>query len=503
MPDRSTDSQQAQQALQYSLGQPSVRTGIGGLSASATVVIFIGAMLFMFASIIGKVLLGAVVIIPLTVIIAALVSVRVGGRTLVENIVIMVYSARAKARRHNFYISGPLSRIPGGKRRLPGMFARTETVTAVDSDGREFVSIVDRARKVATVVVDCQLTGQTAQTQEERNRSTAEWSRWLAELSLSGDVRQAVVVVGSRPGTGNIVAREVAELGREEAPEVAKRIMAEAAGEISVGIPDIVSHIAISFSVEDVEDNRFVDQLATRIPLLTQSLSWAGIIAEPMTEEQAVARIHSFYNPAAEADFEELHMKGIDHGVSWQDAGPTVAVAEPGVYHHDGCHSVTWEMREGPRSTFEDRVLTGLVQPHPRILRKRVALVYRPFEAGVGARRVEAEHRDAMVAINSTKAVKSASAEMRLEHTDAARRAQARGAQLGRYSLWVTATLDNAEDLERTRQEVKHLAASSSVRLQPIRNQQDVGFAVTCGFGEVPWRKQTTKRPSLQFSADH
>lgn len=500
MSDKSTAEES--QALQYSLGQPSVRTGIGGLSASATIVLGIGGLLFLFLSVAGKVLFAALFVVPLTIIVAALVSVRIGSRSLIENIVIMVSSWRKRSRSHHKYLAGPLSRIPGGKRRLPGLFARTEAVGAIDSDGREFVALLDRARKVATVVFDCQLTGQTAQTQEERNRSTAEWSRWLAELSLSGDVRQAVTVVGSRPGTGNIVAREVAELGRDDSPEVAQRIMREAAGEISVGIPDIVSHIAITFDVDDVKDDRFVEQLATRIPLLTSSLSWAGIIAEPMNEEQAVARIHSFYNPAAEADFEELHMAGKDHGISWDDAGPTVAVADRSVYRHDGCYSVTWEMREGPRSTFEDRVLTGLIQPHPRIIRKRVALVYRPFEAGTGARKVEDEHRDAMVALNSSKAVKSASAEMRLEHTDAARRAQARGAQLGRYSLWVTATLDNPDDLERTWQEISHLAASSSVRVAPIRDQQDVGFAVTCGFGEVPWRKQTTKRASLQFSND-
>lgn len=499
MPDKSTDETQA---VQYSLGQPSVRTGIGGLSAGATIIIFAGAMLFMLSAILGQVLFGALVIIPLTVIIAALISIRVAGRTLVENVVVEFMGWRARRRHHHEYLAGPLSRIPGGRRRLPGLFARTEAVESIDGDGRPFVAILDRARHVATVVLNCQLSGQTAQTQEERNRATAEWSRWLSDLSLSGDVRQAVMVVGSRPGTGNLIAREVAEIGHKDAPEISKRIMSEAAAEISVGIPEIVSHIAVTFSVDDVEDNAFMGQLATRIPLLTQSLNWAGVIAEPMNAADAAARIHSFYNPASESDFEALHMAGEEHDIAWEDAGPTMAKADTSTYHHDGCCSVTWEMREGPRSTFEDRVLTSLISPHQRVIRKRVALVYRPFEAGTGARRVEAEHRDAMVAINSTKAVKSASAEMRLEHTDAARRAQARGAQLGRYSLWVTATLDDPKELPRVKQEIKHLASGSSVRMQPLRHQQDVGFAVTCGFGEVPWRKQTTKRASLQLTPD-
>lgn len=502
MPDKFTADDIDDQPIQYSLGRPSERTGIGGLSAATTGVIAGGGLLFIFMAMSGKTLIGAVVVVPLTVIIAALVGIKISGRSLIENMVIAVFGVVARARGAGLYVAGPFSRVPGGRRRLPGLLARTETVSGVDGDGREFTAVVDRPRKSVTVVFDCQMSGQTAQTQAERNAATAEWSRWLSELSLSGDIEQAVVVIGSRPGTGNLIAREVSEIRSDSAPQVARQIMSEAAAEISVGIPDLVSHIAITFKVEAVKGNVFMEQLANRLPQLYSSLSWAGILAEPMTEEALVARVHSFFNPAAEADFEALHIADTAHEIDWHDAGPSVAVAHPNSYYHDGCYSVTWEMREGPRSTFEDRILTSLIRPHDRITRKRVALIYRPFEAGQGARRVESEHKDALAAANSTKALTAASAQMRIEHTEAARRAQARGAQLGRYSLWVTATVDDRAQLPRVRQEIEHLGAASSVRLDLLRNQQDAGFEITCGMGQVPWGKQTTKKAALQFTAE-
>ena len=97
-----------------------------------------------------------------------------------------------------------------------------------------------------------------------------------------------------------------------------------------------------------------------------------------------------------------------------------------------------------------------------------------------------------MNAANSSKKVRSAAAEMRLEHTEAARRAQAKGSQLGRYSLFVTATLAEGDDMSRVVHDVEQLAAGSSIRLELMKRQQDAAFQVACGFGQVPWVKAST-----------
>lgn len=205
-----------------------------------------------------------------------------------------------------------------------------------------------------------------------------------------------------------------------------------------------------------------------------------------------VARIHSMINPAAELDFEELMVEGKPHGISWDDCGPSVAWVDGDVWHHEQVASVSWEMADAPRSTFEDTLLAPLLMPHERIERKRVTMVYRPYEAGTGASRVEAEHQDAMVGVNSSKKMASAKAEMRLEHTDAARRAQARGAQLGRVSLFVTATTSDMDSLPRLRDDIRQQAAQCNLRLRTMTDQPDVGFMIAAGIGQTPWPKSST-----------
>lgn len=482
--------------IQYSLGQPPQRTGLGGFSLKATIVVAVGFVSFLLLQLMGMGKFGFTVVLPLAVVSAVLISVRWSSRTVAEMGQILAEDAKRRRRGEDSYVSGGYSRVPGGRFRLPGLLARTESVSDIDSDGREFVAILDRPRREATVFLDCQLTGQTAMTQEERNAMTAEWSRWLAMLSLAGDVVSAVFVIATRPGTGQLVAKEVDSIVVDTAAPIAKRVMSEAAEHLGIHVPEIASHIAITvkFDGEVIEDGSFMAQIATRLPGWYTSLGWAGIIAEPMDQEAVVGRIKSFYDPSAEYPLEALMVAGEPHGLSWDDAGPSVAKATKDEYVHDGWHSVTWEMREAPRSTFEDVLLTGLIAPHPRIERKRVALVYRPYEAGAGASRVEQEHRDAMVAANSSKKITSAKAEMRLEHTEAARRAQARGAQLGRYSLFVTATASAADQLPRMRHDIEQLGAGASIRLAPVNRQHDTGFAVSCGAGQIPWTKATTSK---------
>lgn len=484
---------------QYSLGQPPKRVGLGGLSAKATVILGVGFMAWLFSMLLG---VGAEVGVPLivvTVIWIALISIPWGGRKLGTALRMWGQHLSRVRSGEDVYLSGEMSKVPGGRHRLPGTLSRTTLAEGVDADHQPFAVIVDEGLRTATLMLDCQLTGQSPMTQEERNLRTAEWSRWLSMLSLAGDVESVAIVVGTRPGTGQLVAQEVASIVADEIPPVAAQIMFEAGEELSRGVPEIVSHIAITVRVDgnSITNGAFIDLLGIRLPGLYRQLAWAGIIASPMTAEDITARAHQFFNPATEPDFEALEVAGLDHSLNWLDAGPGYARVKSGSYEHEGCESVTWEMSQAPRSTFEDTILTGLLAPHPRIERKRVTLIYRPYEAGKGVSLVEGEHRDAVNAANSTKSIRSANAELRLEHTDAARKAQARGAQLGLYSMFVTATVDDPAKLPRVEHDVVQLGAGSAVRLQKMTLQQDTGFITTCGLGQIPWKRETTLSQTL------
>ena len=200
----------------YSLGQPSRRTGLGGFSMKTTIVGGGGFIIFLILQLMGAGKIGIGVLV-VTGIIAAVISVEVGGRSMSQMFEIFIQDWRQKSRGENLYVAGPSSRVAGGHYRLPGTLARTEMLEGIDGTGQPFGVIFDRPRREATVLFSAQLSGQTAITQEERNSQTAEWGRWLAGLSLSGDVVSMAFVVATRPGTGDLVAQEVAANVKESA----------------------------------------------------------------------------------------------------------------------------------------------------------------------------------------------------------------------------------------------------------------------------------------------
>lgn len=480
----------------YTLGQPATRTGLGGLSRATTNVLFAGLAMFIIFSMMGLTRMAFLVTIPVTAVVALVTIIKRGGRN-VAGMLQMVIQDTARSRAgENVYHSGGFSTVPGGTHRLPGTLASTRIVEAVDLQGQPVAMIVDDNFSEVTLVLDAQLSGQTAVTQDERNALTAGWGQWLASLSLPGDIRSASMTVATRPSSGELVREEVARLVADDAPALARQILGEAADQLSAGLPEVSAHIAITIKVprEHLRDNLFVEMVITRLPSMVEPLAWAGILARPMDEDALVARVHAAFNPAAEADFEQLAVRGQQHGMSWQDCGPQYADAQRSFYAHDGVVSRTWEMTQAPRASFEDRLLTRLLAPHPRLTRKRVTLVYRPYEAGAGARLVEEEHQDALVAANSGRGAVSARAEVRLEMTQASRRAQARGAQLGRYSLYVTATVDHEDKLASASQDIAQLAATSSLTLRPAMRQQDTAFATALGVGQAPWVRSSLPR---------
>lgn len=383
------------------------------------------------------------------------------------------------------YVSGPDSKVPGGRFAAPGPLARIELVESVDSAGNAYAIAVDRPNNRATVFFDCQLTGDVDRTIAERDQNTADYGRFMAGLSLSGDVVSDVTVISHRPATGQLAEQEVSAQLDPNSPELARRIQAEAAAELSTAGAELECHKAITFAIDRTEklDDSFIDNLNYLIPNIYPELAWAGIIAAPMDYEAVVSRVHSFYDPSTEPLFESLRVEGRSHGLSWHDVGPGYADASDSVYCHENCRSMTWEMVEAPASTFEDRVLRPLAQPNVNIPRGRLALIYFPISSERGSKIVEREHKDALVGMNSSKSITKTSATIRAEETDQARREVGRGAQMGLYSLMYTATLGPDDDARRVSSAVRQAASQASIRLEPYKGMHDAGFAITAGIG--------------------
>ena len=100
--------------IQYALGEPARRTGLAGLSMRATVVLACGFGAFLLFQLMGLGRYAFTVVIPLTFAVTAIISIRVTGRSLAQYVQMMWQDYRRRSTGAHIYVSGGLSRVPGG-----------------------------------------------------------------------------------------------------------------------------------------------------------------------------------------------------------------------------------------------------------------------------------------------------------------------------------------------------------------------------------------------------
>ena len=115
-----------------------------------------------------------------------------------------------------------------------------------------------------------------------------------------------------------------------------------------------------------------------------------------MTVAEVAAALRVAYDPSVAKLIEDVGAQAA--GIEWENAGPAGAEEAWDHYRHDGATSVSWVMTEAPRGQVFSNVLANLLAPHPDIARKRVALVYRPYDTAAAVRVVESDRRDAAFA---------------------------------------------------------------------------------------------------------
>ena len=471
----------------YGSGTAPTRTGIFGLSLWATAFAAVGFLTSLLIAVVsGDVLRGFGLAAVCAVFIAPLV-IRLGHRSMYEVMQLKIQWWTRVAKGSTVYRSGPHSRVPGGRYRLPGLLAATTLHVGVDRLGNPFGMIHRRRRDEYTVVLECWPGGDEALMQSEKDLMTADWGAYLAGLGLPGDIVAAVVTVESIPATGYRLALEVEQSIKNSRSEIASRIQREAAVEFPSGRQQTLCRMAITFKATTkarrTEPEEMAAELARRLPALYEDLLNAGVEAQPMTAEQIVAFVHRSYNPSAERELEELDIADEPHGIDWEDAGPASAATKWDYYRHNGVVSVVYEMKAPPESVFPDTVLKPLLDPHDDLPRKRLTLIYRPFTAGDATKQVNREHKDALAAVNQKTGLVSASAEMRVQTTEQARQEQVRGAGLVRYSALMTITCAADTEIATSSAILESLSARAMLRLVRAYGEQDAAFAASLGVG--------------------
>ncbi len=464
------------------------RPGIGPLGLLGTAVLLGGlivALLAALASWIAALAIGAadaVVVAPLAIRTA-------DGRAAFSVIAARAGWARRRASGETTYVSGPLSPRPRGQFRPPGLLAPIEMLEGRDAYDRAFGVLHNAAVSTFTIVLGCDPDGGALVDPEQVDIWVAQWGGWLAGLAHEPGLLGATVIVETAPDPGTRLATEVLPLLDPRAPARARALMTEVVASYPAASSETSTYVTLTYGPGGTRRRGdTVTDLAIRLPGLAGGLAAAGAgSVRPVPAERIAGAVRVAYDPAAAAPVLQARAQTGTSGLRWEDAGPGSVEESLDAYFHESAVSRSWVACEAPRGTVRSSVLRGLLEPSPRIGRKRVAILYRPEDPASAARIVESDRRSAHFMAGSTTGLVNARASATVRAAEQAAAEEAAGAGLVEFGLVVTATVDTPGELSAADAEVANLAATARLRLRVARGQQGTAFATAVPAGVLPW----------------
>jgi hypothetical protein len=463
-----------------------VTPGLGRLGLLGTVIALVGMVVVVLGVMLAGLLVGAVLAAVLAVLLVPLLFHDRHGRTLLQALTARLAWWRGKSIGQHLYRSGPLGITAHGSFRLPGLLAASELITARDSYNEEFGLVVIPSVGHYTAVFECGADGASLVDQDTIDTWVAYWGQWLSLLSYEPGLVAAQVVIETAPDLGHRLSEEVHANLDPNAPDLAREALLEIIRTYPSGSARVSTRVSVTYAAaprpgaKRRSRQEMAREIGTRLPGLRQNLPMTGAgTARAMTANELAAAVRVAYDPQAQGVLEAT--RGLS--LSWEDAGPSAAQESWDHYRHDSGCSITWGMSEAPRGEVLSNVLTGLVAPHPDIVRKRVTLCYRPHDPGTAARLVERDRRDARFRISSDNA--AARDAIAVAAADQSAKEEAKGAGVVRFSMLVTATVAHPDELETAAAAIDTLAPAARVRLRRLYGAQDAGFSAALPLGIV------------------
>ena len=459
--------------------------GVGRLGLAGTLLLLVGllvvtvmAMVSTLSSLISAVVLGLVML--------PLVIQDQHGRTALQSVTARLNWWWGRSQGWHLYRSGPLSVIPYGSHRLPGLLAASRLVEGRDSYGRPFALIAIPRTRHYTVVFECNADGAALVDQEQVDTWVAHWGHWLAALGYEPGLVAASVTIETAADLGHRLREEVHANTDPNAPALARAALEEIVWNYPVGSARVSTRIAVTYAAlphpggKRRDQDAMVREIGMRIPGLVSGLEMTGAgSARPMTADQLFRAVRIAYDPEAEAGMDAAEGRE----TRWDDVGPVAAQESWDHYVHDSGHSITWGMSEAPRGEVLSGVMNGLVSPHHDIARKRVTFLYRPHDPASAARIVERDRKDTRFRLDG--AASAARNEIDVMKSDQSAIEEARGAGVTRFTVLVTATVHSAEELPVAAAAVDTLAAPARLRLRRMYGSQASAFAAGLPLGVV------------------
>ena len=465
--------------------------GLFGLGSVGTGIMLAGLVFCILVTMIRGLLWGAGVFLVLGLVLAVMAVKDHHGKSLLEKLLERFTWWRSNRLGARLYRSGPLGLTAWGTHQLPGLAAQLRLSEHQDAHGRRFVLLYAPSTNTFATVIATEPDGSALVDQEQVDIWVAAWGQWLANLGDEPGVEAAAVIVETAPDTGHRLAREVSSQTDPEAPAFAREVLEQVVTAYPTGSSQVRAWVTLTFSGTSTSAGKKMTshdmgrELAARLPVLTSMLSATGAgAARPMSASEMCEVVRVAYDPATAIAVEEAHLAGVDTGLTWDDVGPAAHEASWDGYRHDSAYSMTWSMTVAPRGNVQSSVLARLLAPHPALVRKRVALLYRPIDAARAAGMVEADLRASQFVATSSKNPTARSG-LSVRAAAATAQEEAAGAGLVNFSMLVTATITDPTREAEARAVIDNLAATARVRLRPVYGAQAAAFASSLPLGLI------------------
>ncbi|WP_338676798.1 SCO6880 family protein [Streptomyces sp. SCSIO 30461] len=466
-----------------------------GLSL-AQLLLVSGAMALLLATVVTTGLTGVIALTPLWAVVAALVVIRRGGRSLIDWTPIVARHALRQRTGQTLWLARPRTRPrQDGLLHLPGTAASLKVVTPGDSTGGA-AAVHDPHQQTLTAVARVTSRAFALLDPGTQNHNVTAWGRALAGLARTGHVATVQVLERTVPDSGDTLARHWAQHGRPEAP-VAGQVYSELVASAGPAAAPHETYLAISLDLKAAK--RLVSQAGGGLPgaftvleqttaSVAQAARNAGLtVSGWLSAREIAAVIRTAYDPQALGALQQWS----DTGRAEADpaaAGPVVQVEEYDRLTTDTAHHTTFWVENWPRTETGAGFLHGIM--FTAGIRRTLSLTYIPQGLESALRDVQRK-KAAIIADANERSRRGQvdSEEDSVEYADVKTRERqliAGHADVALTGL-VTVTADTDALLDAACAQIETAAVTAGVDLRRLTYQQPDAFTL----GALPLARTT------------
>lgn len=221
------------------------------------------ALALLLVTVISTGLLGAIALAPLWAAVAALVTVRRNGRSLIDWAPIVTRYAHRRRTGQTLWLARPVTRPrQDGVLHLPGTAASLKVVTPGDS-ANGAAAVHDPHQQTLTAIACVSSRAFVLLDPAAQNHNVNSWGRALAGTARTGHVATVQVLERTVPDSGDTLARHWAHNGHPEAP-VAGQVYSELVAAAGPAAAPHETYIAISLDLKAAK--RLIAQAGGGLP---------------------------------------------------------------------------------------------------------------------------------------------------------------------------------------------------------------------------------------------